>query len=429
MQWTIDDRRAFEARGWSLEYVDYVIDRLLSGPDASRAVRPAVLGDGIEQLTEVDRAACRVRLQAVGAWARFIPASGAATRMFSGFEGPTRERSLALWQAHAHRTGLQLPGEGAEAAIRYWAGLPKGFLPFLPGEDGWLSAFEAHALENGLGSVEAALHFSVPEGFEERASEAVVAGWHVQPPSTDLLAWDVAAAAPARNGDGSLLFRPGGHGALLGAFASLGAPLVAIRNVDNVVPLDTMPLRAAWSEALAGRALQLVEERDDVFAVLEATGDWEPAAEWLRPFCAQPVESKEAVRDALCRPIRVAGMVQASGHTGGGPFWVRAEQGNARLGILEGVEVPEGLPTGTHFNPVELVCALQLPGGCHMVAQDFANPAACFASTKVIGGRAVRILEHPGLWNGGMEGWLTRFVELPSSVFRPVKTWEDLIPQ
>jgi hypothetical protein len=99
------------------------------------------------------------------------------------------------------------------------------------------------------------------------------------------------------------------------------------------------------------------------------------------------------------------------------------------LGILEGVEVPEGMASGTHFNPVELACVPTLPGGQIFHAAQFSNPSACFTSTKEVEGRTLRILEHPGLWNGAMEGWLTRFVELPADLFRPVKTWEDLIPE
>jgi hypothetical protein len=119
-------------------------------------------------------------------------------------------------------------------------------------------------------------------------------------------------------------------------------------------------------------------------------------------------------------------MVPAEGHAGGGPFWVRSAEGVARLGILESSELPDGITSGTHFNPVEMALVPHRSSGRIRWA-DFVEDGAFFTSTKRHDGRAVGILEHPGLWNGSMEGWLTRFVEMPSSLFRPVKTWEDLI--
>ena len=429
MQWTREDVQAFEARGWTIEHAENQISLLRSGSDLSRAIRPAVLGDGIDLFSDAEFEACRAEPIEEALWARFIPASGAATRMFSGFEGPDRERLLARWQRDAHRAGLTEAGESAEAAVRRWGSVPKGFLPFWTQDGRWMTAFEAHARENQLGKHRAALDFSIPASALAAAEPHLPeARWHVQAPSTDTLAWDVVSDAPARTDDGALRFRPGGHGALLQVLEALPAGVVSIRNVDNVVPLERMARRAGWAEALAGCAVRYAWERDVLFEGLDAPGGLEAANTWLRAFYGAALTPQD-VRAALCRPVRVAGMVRAAGHVGGGPFWVRSEAGGARLGILEGVEVPEGMASGTHFNPVELACVPTLPGGQIFHAAQFSNPSACFTSTKEVEGRTLRILEHPGLWNGAMEGWLTRFVELPADLFRPVKTWEDLIPE
>jgi len=426
MQWTAADERAFEARGWTRNVADEQVALLHAGADLARAVRPATLGDGIAAWSEGEMRAFRGAAR--GTWARFIPASGAATRMFAGFEGPDRVRTLARWAEAAHRTGLVQGTEDADAVVRRWSHLPKGFLPFLRADAGWLTAFEAHAAENLLGHPPATLHFSIAAAHREAASEHLAgAQWHLQPASTDTLAWDLEANTPARTAEGALRFRPGGHGALIGLLAGLPSEGIFIRNVDNVVPLDRMEQRAAWADALAGHAVQLARERDALFAQLEDAEGRAAAWKWLTSFAQHPLADAETLRAALDRPIRVAGMVRAAGQVGGGPFWVKAG-GAVRLGILEGAEVPEGLAAGTHFNPVELACVTSLPSGRTFLPVEFSNPAACFTSSKVVEGRRLRILEHPGLWNGAMEGWLTRFVELPPDLFRPVKTWEDLIP-
>jgi hypothetical protein len=314
-----------------------------------------------------------------------------------------------------------------QAAVARWAHVPKGFLPFLKVDGRWWTAFEAHAEEWRLGQPGGELHFSVPEVWREAAEETgLPARWHVQSPLTDTLSWDLEAHAPARNADGSLLFRPGGHGALVEVCERLTADVICVRNVDNVVGVRQMQDRVATSEALAGMALTLRAERDALAGQLDAGADGEAAARWLSPFHAGPLTTREQVRAALDRPIRVAAMVPAEGHAGGGPFWVRSAEGVARLGILESSELPDGITSGTHFNPVEMSLVPHRSSGRIRWA-DFVEDGAFFTSTKLHDGRAVRILEHPGLWNGSMEGWLTRFVEMPSSLFRPVKTWEDLI--
>ncbi|MGA1373595.1 MAG: DUF4301 family protein [Flavobacteriales bacterium] len=429
MQWKAHDVQAFEQRGWTVDEANRQVEALQTGPALDRALRPALVGDGIERWSADERKAYTGAFRSGSRWARFIPASGAATRMFSAFAGPDRAAAEATWAQFAQRTGLVAGKDPSwRAAVDRWAHVPKGFLPFLHAEDRWFSAFESHVAEWRLGQPAGELHFTVPEAWREAAEKTgLPACWHVQSPSTDTLSWDLEAHAPARIADGSLLFRPGGHGALVEVCERLTADVICVRNVDNVVGVRQMQDRVATSEALAGMALTLRAERDARAGLLDAGGDGEAAARWLTPFHAGLLTTREQVRAALDRPIRVAAMVPAEGHAGGGPFWVRSAEGVARLGILESSELPDGITSGTHFNPVEMALVPHRSSGRIRWA-DFVEDGAFFTSTKLHDGRAVRILEHPGLWNGSMEGWLTRFVEMPSSLFRPVKTWEDLIP-
>jgi hypothetical protein len=428
MQWKAHDVLAFEQRGWTVDEANRQVEALQSGPALDRALQPALVGDGIERWSADDRVAYAEAFQSGSRWARFIPGSGAATRMFSAFEGVDRAAAEATWAQFAHRTGLVTGTDLSwRAAVDRWAHVPKGFLPFLKEAGRWYTAFEAHVVEWQHGRRSGELHFTVPEAWRETAeATGLPAHWHVQSPLTDTLAWDLEENAPARTADGSLLFRPGGHGALVEVCERLEVDVIGVRNVDNVVGVRQMQDRSITSEALAGMALTLRAERDALVRELDAGADGAGAARWLTPFHAGPLKTREQVRAALHRPIRVAAVVPAEGHTGGGPFWVHSAEGVARLGILESTELPAGIASGTHFNPVEMALVPHGPTG-PIRWVDFSERRAFFTSTKLHLGRPVRILEHPGLWNGSMEGWLTRFVEMPSALFRPVKTWEDLI--
>jgi hypothetical protein len=138
--------------------------------------------------------------------------------------------------------------------------------------------------------------------------------------------------------------------------------------------------------------------------------------------------------DRLERPIRVCGVVANTGEPGGGPFWVRDQDGQISPQIVEASQVDPGsdaqqrvLARATHFNPVDLVCGLRDAAGEPYVLQPLVDPDAVIVSRKTLGGRTVKALERPGLWNGAMAGWNTLFVEVPSETFSPVKTVVDLL--
>ena len=149
---------------------------------------------------------------------------------------------------------------------------------------------------------------------------------------------------------------------------------------------------------------------------------------------ASPEDQRAYLIDRLHRPLRVCGMVKNEGEPGGGPFWVEDADGGLSTQIVESAQVD--LSTGeqseiwnrsTHFNPVDLVCCLKDRHGRRFDLDLFCDPAASFVASKSYEGRAITVLERPGLWNGSMAGWNTRFVEVPISTFSPVKTILDLL--
>lgn len=452
MKWTQDDLQAFAERGWSLDEVDAQRAQLEAGHGERAVEGPCRVGDGVVRWTERERAEhaafARQRIAEGRTISAFVPASGAATRMFRDLHTPLRPEVAARLAEGWERLPFasELRAEGAEDLANTIADqilnrlqlqrLPKGHVPFLAQQGREpLTAFDAHRLE-WLPLAERNLVFTVPVDFEAnlparyRAWQGV--HWDIQFPETDTLAWDAALAAPARNGDGSLLFRPGGHGALLANLNALSTEAAVVRNIDNVVQEDQMPFRNSWRAALLGAAWHLTEEREALWAQLQRG---EPGAEaaalrWLSEFVRdpEPPRTLDQWRYHLNRPIRVAGVVPNAGQPGGGPFWVVDQDGFTRPGIVEAAELPDGsLAGGTHFNPVDLALHFRGVNGEHLHLPDFADAGAYFTATKVVEGRELRILERPGLWNGGMAGWLTRFVELPAEVFAPVKTVFDLI--
>lgn len=426
---------------------------MLKHPLPPRSVdRPCVLGDGIEVLAEEDwRTFERGWLGNIPApkdLAFFVPASGAATRMFQDFSPPLAPEV----EARLARDWRKLPfAEGTDWKEEWqalwhtggWATLPKGMVPFFRESDGrrW-DAMAAHFAEWRFASgadTPGVLIFTVPSNFQDElkarwSERSSFVALEVQHPETDTYAWDLETEDWFRDATGNPIRRPGGHGALLRNLNGLDARWVFIRNIDNVLP----PWHSKWQgrialrSGLAGCLRGWVEERD---ALWQAYAAGEPEAilrirEWLggvsSGLAASP--SREELWRALNRPMRVAAVVPHSGQPGGGPFWVEDGEGQLRPGIVESAELPESLRgSGTHFNPVEMACYIGGLDAEKLSLQAFSDSSAYFTAEKTIGGKRVRILERPGLWNGGMAGWLTRFVEVPAWSFAPVKSAWDLI--
>ena len=249
---------------------------------------------------------------------------------------------------------------------------------------------------------------------------------------------------PFRKADGSLLFRPAGHGALIHNLNKVEEELVSIKNIDNVAHEKLLPVTAEYKQVLMGVALEL---RDQIFGYLRKL-DQAPSVQLCNeienfldkklcvqmPLAHSEEERVQMLRAKLDRPIRVCGMVKNEGEPGGGPYVIAGKDGCTSLQILESVQINradrgamEAMAHATHFNPVDLVCCLRNYKGEKFDLLQYVDPEAGFISSKSYEGRELKALELPGLWNGAMSDWNTLFVEVPIETFNPVKVVLDLL--
>ncbi len=283
-------------------------------------------------------------------------------------------------------------------------------------------------------------HLESVKGFYAGETGGLEIGCSVQKPSTDTIAVDMENR-PFVGDDGKPVFRPAGHGALIENLNELGCDIVFIKNIDNVLPDRLKDETYLWKKALGGYLLKLESlvfsalgklgggaSRGDVSAELGELGRMGLAIE------CPGGEDPAALVSALARPLRVCGVVRNEGEPGGGPFWVRGKDGRVSKQIVESAQVDMTAPgqkaaweSSTHFNPVDLVCALRDHRGEPFDLSGFTDPEAGFISVKSKDGRELKALELPGLWNGTMAFWNTVFVEVPLVTFNPVKTVFDLL--
>jgi hypothetical protein len=258
--------------------------------------------------------------------------------------------------------------------------------------------------------------------------------------STDTLALD-AYGQPLRDPDGQLVFRPGGHGALLQNLNDLSADIVYIRNIDNVVPDERKNTNLTWNRLLTGFLLEIQKEQHTLLKHLHSQPEDPLTRELALSFLMDRLQldvdlslPNKALTDILNRPTRVCGMVKNSGEPGGGPFWVRSPKEGLTRQIVEIPQIDRSDPSqqeilsrSTHFNPVDMVCGIRDWQGRPYDLSRFVDHDTAIITSKHQGGQNVRVLEHPGLWNGGMASWHSLFVEIPPEAFNPVKTVFDLL--
>jgi len=507
------DLRQIEERGMTLEVVLEQLERFEKGFSFSDLARPCTIGDGIQVLSgaEIERLAEDFSgTTRTGRVMKFVPASGAASRMFKallsarnryeelpsihslpegGKEDPDvtalrefigRLKSFPFYEQLA--SAMAADGLDPEALTREGdyktildyvltskglnlASIPKGLIPFHRYDGYSRTPFEEHLVEAGAYACDAEktarVHFTVSPQHEssvrnhlesvrsrhEKSGQRFEIGFSFQHPSTDTIAVDLENR-PFRDDAGRLLFRPGGHGALLKNLGELQGDIVFIKNIDNVVPDRLKGDTILYKRALGAL---LVEVQDTVFKCMEklqsgGIGDkeldemFEFARNRLSITPPRDLAAKgklEKIRflfDRLNRPLRVCGMVKNEGEPGGGPFWVNHPDGSQSLQIVESSQVDMSSPTqrsvwesSTHFNPVDLVCALRDWKGRPFNLERYRDPETGFISIKSSGGRELKALELPGLWNGAMAFWNTVFVEVPITTFNPVKTIFDLL--
>ncbi len=428
---------------------------------------------------------------------KFVPASGAASRMFKNmfeflgadYNEPTtdfekkffaRIADFAFYadlnEACLKNQGKEIPALVAEgnykavvanlleaAGLNYGA-LPKGLLKFHSYDNAARTPLEEHLVEGALyaagttGKVN--VHFTVStehrELFEKliaEKAEEYAAKYNVkydislseQKPSTDTIAADMENK-PFRD-NGKILFRPGGHGALIENLNDLDADVVFIKNIDNVVPDRLKGDTVTYKKLIAGVLVTLQKQAFEYLNLLDSGKYTQEQIEEIIRFVQQSLFCrKDDIKDMedgdlvlylkkkLNRPMRICGMVKNVGEPGGGPFLAYNQDGTVSLQILESSQIDMNDPAkkamfenGTHFNPVDLVCAVRDYKGNKFNLVEFVDKATGFISYKSKSGKELKALELPGLWNGAMSDWSTVFVEVPLSTFNPVKTVNDLL--
>ncbi|MCF6342161.1 MAG: DUF4301 family protein, partial [Bacteroidales bacterium] len=352
-----------------------------------------------------------------------------------------------------------------EKGLNY-AGLPKGLLLFHDYPDGPRLAVEEHLVEAAHYATDknnkARIHLTVSTEHLERFKAAVAqkkkkyeAAFGVefridfsdQKPSTDTIAVD-PDNNPFRKEDGSLLFRPGGHGALIENLNDLKGEIIFIKNIDNILPDRLRETTYLYKKVIGGLLFRLQEKCFDALEVLEEGNPADSEMEAIRQFAAselnihippayegyEKMEKIDFLYNKLNRPLRVCGMVRNEGEPGGGPFWVEDENDDISLQIVEAAQIDLSKPSqkeivdrSTHFNPVDLVCGLRDFKGQQFDLSRYVDSKTGLISIKSINGRALKAQELPGLWNGAMADWITVFVETPLITFNPVKTINDLL--
>ena len=273
--------------------------------------------------------------------------------------------------------------------------------------------------------------------YEKKFGVKYDISFSTQAPSTDTLA-ATKDNQPFRDGDGNLLFRPGGHGALIKNLNAIEADIVFVKNIDNVFYDDTVGDTVTYKKVLAAYLLELQKQVFAYVRELESGNLSEEKISEIQSFIKekllQDVRSEKAAMLAILnRPLRVCGMVKNEGEPGGGPFFVKNKAGHTSLQIVESSQIDKENPQqmailqgATHFNPVDMVCCFRDADGKKFELDKFVDPETGFISSKSYEGRTLKAMELPGLWNGAMAHWNTLFIEVPLTTFHPVKTMFDL---
>ena len=440
-----EDLLQIEKHGLTLQAVERQIENFRNGFPYLKIVCAASAGDGVRVLDEdeTQRAVARYETAAEGLRVvKFVPASGAATRMFKelfefvneGRRGKGVETVLENLHRFAFWDELQevLPKGADEREIiatiidtgLAYGHKPKGLVTFHAYADGNRKAVEEHLVEGAMYARtgdDVHIHFTVSPDS-------------VQKPSTDTIAVN-PDNTPFRTDKGELLFRPAGHGALIENLNDIDADIIFVKNIDNVTTDARRGDTVKYKTALAGVLLMLQAQAFDYLQALEVGGaDLNPIVDFIeRRLCVKLPENYDSamLKRILDRPMRVCGMVRNEGEPGGGPFWAVGRDGIESLQIAEPSQIaPEErdvMRTATYFNPVDIVCGVRNSRGVKFDLTQYTDPATGFISSKSSFGRELRAQELPGLWNGAMSDWNTVFVEVPVTTFSPVKVVTDLL--
>ena len=427
---------------------------------------------------------------------KFVPASGAASRMFKDlfaflsaeYDVPTTDfekyffaniEKFAFYgdldETCRKNNGLSVKelvegGQYKDVVFNLldftgmnYGSLPKGLLKFHTYDCCSRTSAEEHFVEGALyaatdGVVK--LHFTVSPNhkalFEELVAERKAyyeekfgvkydITFSEQKQCTDTIAVD-AENAPFRE-NGAIVFRPGGHGALIENLNDIDADVIFIKNIDNVVPDRLKADTVTYKKLLAGILVSAQKKAFEYVRLIDSGNYTHDQVEEMIRFlqndlqcrCSDIKDMEDCdlvlyLRKKFNRPMRVCGMVKNVGEPGGGPFLAYNQDGTVSLQILESSQIDMNnadakamFENGTHFNPVDLVCAVKNYNGEKFNLPEFVDKNTGFISHKSKNGRELKAMELPGLWNGAMSDWNTMFVEVPLVTFNPVKTVNDLL--
>lgn len=495
------DLNQISQRGITPAMVEHQLEQIKEGFPFLKIEAAAAVGNGIFLPTDEQRD------KYVADWAeyskeghtvvKFVPASGAASRMFKNlfafltadYDTPTTPFEKEFFDNLKHfafkhelckkckendgACVCDLKKEGKykeivanllEAKGLNYGQLPKGLLLFHSYEDGARTPMEEHLVEAALYASSdgiANIHFTVSHNhlalfknkveekkayYENKYNVQFNVSFSEQKPSTDTIAAN-PDNTPFRNEDGTLLFRPGGHGALIENLNEIDADVVFIKNIDNVVPDRIKDETVLYKKLIAGILVDTQKKAFDYLRLLDSCEYTHAQIEDIIRFvqqtlCCRKHDIKELedaelviyLKEKLNRPIRVCGVVKNVGEPGGGPFLCYNADGTVSPQILESSQIDTNnteyvrmFKNGTHFNPVDLVCATKDYKGNKFNLADYIDHSTGFISSKSKNGKDLKALELPGLWNGAMSNWNTIFVEVPIGTFNPVKTVNDLL--
>lgn len=500
---TAKDIEQINKKGISLEQAKKQINNLISGFPFIDLQEPATINNGIHKLSEqkikdfitiFDKESGLLKLL------KFVPASGAASRMFKklfnfihtykkteyGFLKFLSDKSPeSIFHFIEHLSEFPFYNDLKESfyknkidynqllkkkkykkILKYLlepnglnlSNLPKALIKFHRYNDMIRTPLDEHLVEAASycknNENEAYLHFTVsPEHkiifekhinkfrgyFSKKYKIKYNIDFSLQKPYTDTIAID-KDNKPFRDNKNEILFRPGGHGSLIENFNDLDADIIFVKNIDNVVPDRLKEITINYKKALAGFLLNMKNKIHHYLSLIDENKLTDRQMDELLGFINNSLglkvqtKAKEQIFNLLNRPIRVCGMVPNEDEPGGGPFWVKNENGEVSLQIVETSQVDidnksqyKILASSTHFNPVDLVCYTKDFKGNKFDLIKFIDQNTGFVAEKSYDGRLLKALEHPGLWNGAMANWITIFVEVPAVTFNPVKTVFDLL--
>ncbi len=486
MSFSEKDLKQIAQRGSDITVINEQIENFKSGFPFMKVNRAATINDGMIRLEQdaidqyiglFEKESLKKRLL------KFVPASGAASRMFKSLysakdEGKSdksvdeffnRLKDFAFYKSLGQYISGNENQQTLEALLTAkgldYGNLPKGLLEFHKYDGFTRTAIEEHLVEGALyannkGKVR--LHFTVsPEHkkkfktlissvikkYEEQYSVKYDISFSEQKASTDTIAVGLDNE-PFRDNGGNLLFRPAGHGALLENLNDQNADVIFIKNIDNVVPDHLKSETITYKKALAGL---LLDYQKQIFYFLKRLEKPAPSHYFVSKSIRflrnnlnieppkgfrnwSPEEKLAFAKDKLNRPLRICGMVKNVGEPGGGPFWALNEDGSVSLQVVESAQFDmknkkqkEIFETATHFNPVDLLCAVKDYKKEKFDLLKFRDPKTGFITEKSQSGKVLKAQELPGLWNGSMANWNTLFVEVPLITFNPVKTVNDLL--